>query len=72
MKHKNTKSGWTTDDEIDYINNIGSYTGAKSKIPLLRGYIDSAKNRVDWHGVDSDAAIRQATGLLNALGRFGG
>jgi len=46
------RTTWTTDDEIDYIKNIGSTRPGVSKIKMLTGYGKSLLNRKNWGQLD--------------------
>ena len=49
---------WTTFKEHAFIDNLGSWgEGKKNRAELLKKYLQAAKNRTNWCGVDSGSII---------------
>lgn len=56
---------WSTDSEIEYINQIGTFRpDNKNRITFLRGYIAAIPNRVKWAGMDKMRIVKHAKTLL--------
>jgi hypothetical protein len=56
---------WSTDSEIEYINQIGTFRpDNKDRITFLRGYIAAIPNRVKWAGMDKMRIVKHAGTLL--------
>ena len=66
---------WTTEDELNYLKHIGSFTGALKertttrKMQFLRNYIEASKLRVHWAGMDKTRIVDAARRHLAALER---
>jgi hypothetical protein len=53
----------TTDDEILYVMSIGKHCHNARRVPrisILKKYIKSAYERIDWCGMNSEEIIRYA------------
>jgi len=61
--------GWTTENEISYLQNIGGWFAVitHSRKEILQGYIDSALRRDDWGEVDRDTVRSYALEMLRDL-----
>ena len=66
-------TGWTTDNEIDYIDSLHRGTYPRERIKpadpklLLSNYIKSARKRIEWGtfgSVDGRVAVAHAEKLL--------
>ena len=64
---------WNTDHEIGFIKNLGTGRNyaykrktslPKSRKALLKLYIESAKVRSNWDGIDRETAIKFAEGCI--------
>ncbi len=56
---------WSTESEIEYINQIGTFRpDNKNRITFLRGYIAAIPNRVRWAGMDKIKVTKHAKTLL--------
>jgi hypothetical protein len=58
---------WTTKDEIEWLDSIGSDDRNDRKPPpivFLRGYIEGAKKRVLWDNMDAKKCVIHANKLL--------
>jgi hypothetical protein len=56
---------WSTDSEIEYINQIGTFRpDNKDRITFLRGYIAAIPNRIKWAGMDKMRIVKHAGTLL--------
>ena len=69
---KPKKGAWTTDDEIEYLDNIGQSlktdgTLRGTKREHLLGYLESIGGRVKWKDVNRGEVTRYAKALLNSL-----
>lgn len=64
---------WTTKDEIDFINKIGTQFSQEhgpskyTKKQLIKKYINNIKKRVVWGNIDRNEVFVYATGMLNSL-----
>ncbi len=59
---------WSTNDELAYINNIGSSELTEGLACAgLSGYLQSAGVRVDWGAIDAKVCIARAKKLLSTL-----
>jgi hypothetical protein len=72
MERKN----WTTADEINYINSIGTHheelaklikRDSINKINMLKGYVDGMMSRKNWGLVDSGLVTDYAFKLLRRV-----
>lgn len=65
---------WGTADEIAFIRGLGLwYNGQRmSRISLLRGYIEGARNRADWGATNSRESIDYARRELDMAIREAG
>lgn len=62
------KEAWTTESELDYLDNIGSFRpDDQDKETFLRGYIASIPNRVRWAGIERIKITKYAKALLKKL-----
>ena len=65
MKKEKETIAWSTESEIDYINQIGTFRpDNKDRITFLKGYIAAIPNRVKWAGMDKIRIIYHANTLL--------
>lgn len=56
---------WSTESEIDYINQIGTFRpDNKDRIAFLKGYIAAIPNRVRWAGMDKMRIMKLSNTLL--------
>lgn len=69
-----TRGTWQTRNEINFIKNIGTgqYSQSvsiklKTREEMLQHYINAAKNRRIWDGVDSQVVIGFAETILTGL-----
>ncbi len=64
-KKEKESIAWSTDAEIEYINQIGTFRpDNKDRITFLRGYIAAIPNRVRWAGIDKIKVTKHAKTLL--------
>ena len=62
------RKAWTTESELDYLDNIGSFRpDDQDKETFLRGYIASIPNRVCWAGIERIKITKYAKALLKKL-----
>lgn len=61
---KYKKPAWTTRNEMEFIKKIGigihsqsARVLSKTQAELLQGYINGAKKRINWDGIDKDTVI---------------
>ncbi len=59
-----TGYNYRTNSELNFLQNIGSYSKQTNRIKCLKGYIESAKNRVNWGEIDKKITIKFAKKLL--------
>ena len=65
IKKEKEPVAWTTDSEIEYINQIGTFRPDNcDRITFLQGYISSIPNRVRWAGIDLLKVTKHAKTLL--------
>ncbi len=65
MKKEKETIAWSTESEIEYINQIGTFRpDNKDRIAFLKGYIAAIPNRVRWAGMDKIRIIYHADTLL--------
>ena len=65
MKKEKETVAWSTESEIEYINQIGTFRpDNKDRITFLKGYIAAIPNRVKWAGMDKMRIIYHANTLL--------
>ena len=63
-KEKETVA-WSTESEIEYINQIGTFRpDKKDRITFLKGYIAALPNRVKWAGMDKMRIMKHSNTLL--------
>ena len=63
-KEKETVA-WSTESEIEYINQIGTFRPDDcDRITFLRGYIAAIPNRVRWAGINRLIVTKHAKTLL--------
>ena len=56
---------WSTESEIEYINQIGTFRpDNKDRITFLKGYIAAIPNRVKWAGMDKMRIMKHSNTLL--------
>lgn len=56
---------WSTESEIEYINQIGTFRpDNKDRITFLKGYIAAIPNRVRWAGMDKMRIMKHSNTLL--------
>ena len=56
---------WSTESEIEYINQIGTFRpDNKDRITFLKGYIAAIPNRVKWAGMDKMRIMKYSNTLL--------
>jgi hypothetical protein len=71
MRIKRQKyDSWETENELDFISNMGMGVYKKdpiSRIELLVKYINAAKKRDIWCGMDKKEIINYAEGVLRSL-----
>lgn len=66
VKKKKEAVAWTTESEIEYINQIGTFRPDYcNRITFLKGYLASISNRVRWAGIDRIKVIKHAKTLLS-------
>lgn len=61
---------WTTSDEKWWIDTLGQHDQAIKKVPyieLLERYLEAAKNRKNWDGIDKRTVISYAKKQLLKL-----
>jgi hypothetical protein len=63
---------WLTEDEIDYLKRIGTFSrysdkGAEYTITLLKQYIEAAKLRYNWSGIGRERVMAFARERLKTL-----
>ena len=64
-KKKKETIAWSTDSEIEYINQIGTFRpDNKDRITFLKGYIAAIPNRVKWAGMDKMRIMKYSNTLL--------
>ena len=57
-----------TDTELDFLRKMGSHREQKHKpLPLLKGYLLAAKNKVEWGRVEKAVVIAEAERLVAKL-----
>lgn len=54
--------GWSTNDELNYVRQLGSFAARRSRSPvrriaLFKKYLKSAEERSDWGRVDRRLVI---------------
>ena len=63
-KEKETVA-WSTESEIEYINQIGTFRpDNKDRITFLKGYTAAIPNRVEWAGMDKMRIMKHSNTLL--------
>ena len=63
-KEKETVA-WSTESEIEYINQIGTFRpDNKDRITFLYGYIAAIPSRVRWAGMDKMRIMKHSNTLL--------
>lgn len=56
---------WSTESEIEYINQIGTFRpDNKDRITFLKGYIAALPCRVRWAGMDKMRIMKHSNTLL--------
>ena len=56
---------WSTESEVEYINQIGTFRpDNKDRITFLKGYIAAIPNRVKWAGMDKMRIMKHSNTLL--------
>lgn len=67
VRDRKDNRGWTTESELKYLNNIGRYhpENGKTTFDFLSAYINAAKKRVVWCGIDKRQVLLRATELLH-------
>ena len=56
---------WSTESEVEYINQIGTFRpDNKDRITFLKGYIAAIPNRVRWAGMDKMRIMKHSNTLL--------
>ena len=56
---------WSTESEVEYINQIGTFRpDNKDRITFLKGYIAAIPNRVKWAGMDKMRIMKCSNTLL--------
>jgi hypothetical protein len=66
---RNQIDGWTTKDEIFFLENIGKFSDFSklyNRNEMLVKYIDACGNRTDWDGMSKERVISHARSLLGA------
>ena len=62
--------GWSTEDEIDFLDNIGTFLEMPGNpLKLLRGYLRGVETRTDWGTMDKDKIIAHAKARIQELKR---
>lgn len=57
---------WTTNNEIDFLERIGTFgPHSKPKKPLLQKYIEAVDTRTEWNKMKKNKIIEKAKELLN-------
>ena len=57
-----------TRTELDFLRRIGTHgIRKKNPLPLLKGYLNAAKNKVEWGKVKKEVVIAEAEQLVNKL-----
>lgn len=65
MKKEKETIAWSTESEIEYINQIGTFRpDNKDRITFLKGYIAAIPNRVKWAGMDKMRIMTHSNTLL--------
>ena len=65
MKKEKETIAWSTESEIEYINQIGTFRpDNKDRITFLKGYIAAIPNRVKWAGMDKMRIMKYSNTLL--------
>ena len=65
MKKEKETIAWSTESEIEYINQIGTFRpDNKNRITFLKGYIAAIPNRVKWAGMDKMRIMKHSNTLL--------
>lgn len=64
----------STQDELDYIEHIGSWSDEKARKGkvwpaemLMENYLIAARKRKSWKGIDKKECVRLATHLLSVI-----
>jgi hypothetical protein len=68
-------NGWTTADEIDFLNGLGTHTERGmatiqtrlARICKIKAYIESMKTRREWGNVDPEAVRKHAEEMMREL-----
>jgi len=74
MGKREQHKGWATQNELQFLNNIGSHATqsvrvqARSKKELLESYIRAARGRKVWGAVNKKTVIKRAKEMLAAEG----
>jgi hypothetical protein len=66
----NEKIGWTTRNEIEWLDNIGRSspsTCRTNQIDLLRNYVEYSCRRICWNDIDKHACVSHAKRLIARL-----
>jgi len=59
-----------TRTELDFLRKIGTHgIDKKNPLPLLKGYLNAAKNKVEWGKVKPVVVIAEAERLIKLLER---
>ena len=65
MKKEKETIAWSTESEIEYINQIGTFRpDNKDRITFLKGYIAAIPNRIKWAGMDKMRIMKHSNTLL--------
>jgi len=64
--------GWSTNDEIEFLNGIGTFgITKKDPLKLLKGYLYGIEERTDWGRIEKDIVIAHAEKLIIGLTKKG-
>ena len=68
------RSSYSTNEELDFIKNLGKHTlckenyqGRRDRKSLLKGYLEGCSKRKKWGSLDSKAVKKFANSELDAL-----
>ena len=65
-----TEISWSTNDELDFLDNIGTFALIPGNpLKLLRGYLKGAAQRANWGSMDEDIVIAHATKRIKELSK---
>lgn len=67
MPTKSNDRNWTTENEKEWLNNIGQHNKNRNNLTVshaLQLYLEASKKRVNWASIDREKAVAYAESLL--------